>query len=217
MADEDREIKSQQDKQTRYIGNSDARLHDSRKCWLTDGTTTVAGAYGPGTSVEITANWTMPFDGMTPGQSFQTASGLIQARTGNTMVKTLNTQQVWQGNSPAQINLELQLYALHDPDLEVMQPLRALEDFIAPDVDDFSLAIGSISKALQLNIGRMCIYQFLCLNSVSIPFDKETDLKGRFVRCTVNLSLSTMTMISKDMLKKGYGFKNTGYQITTKG
>lgn len=177
MAEEDREIKGQEDK-TRYIGNSDARLHYSRKCWLTDGTTTIAGVYGPGTNVEITANWTMPFESMTPGQSMQTASSLIQAKTGKTMVKTLNTQQVWQGNSPAQINLELQLYALHDPDIEVMQPLRALEDFIAPDVDDFSLAIGSISKALQLNIGRMCIYQFLALNSVSIPFDKETDLRS---------------------------------------
>lgn len=216
MADKDREIKNQEEK-TRYIGNSDSRLHFSRKCWLTDGTTTIAGVYGPGTSLEITSNWTMPFETMTPGQNMQTAGGLIQSRTGLTMVKTLNTQQVWQGNSPTQFNLELQLYALHDPDLEVMQPLRALEDFIAPDVDDFSLALGSIAKALQLNIGRMSLYQFLVLNSVSIPFDKETDLKGRFVRCTVNLALSTMTMISKDMLKKGYGFKNTGYQIKVQG
>lgn len=217
MADEDREIKSQQDQKTRYIGNSDKRLHDSRKCWLTDGTTTVVGVYGPGTSVEITANWSQPFESMTPGEAMQTAGSLIQAKTGNTMVKTLNTHQVWQGNSPAQISLELQLYALHDPDVEVMQPLRALEDFIAPDVADFSLGTGKIAKALQLNIGRMCIYQFLVLNSVSFPFDKETDLKGRFVRCTVTLALSTLTMISKDMLKKGYGFANTGYQINTKG
>lgn len=217
MADKEREIKNRGDEKKRIIGNSDARLHASRKCWLSDGVTTIVGVYGAGTSMEITANWSQPFESMTPGQQMQTAGSLIQATTGATMVKTLNTKQVWQGNSPAQINLELQLYALHDPDIEVMQPLRALEDFIAPDVDSFSIGIGQISRALQLDMGRMAIYQDLVLNSVSIPFDKETDSKSRFVRCSVTLSLSSMTMISKDMLKKGFGFSNTGYTINTKG
>lgn len=203
MADEDREIKSQQDKEAKLIGNSDKRLHDSRKVWISDGNTTICGVYGPGTSMEISSNWSQPFDDLTPGTAFKLSSSAIQSMTGLTMVKTLNTQQVWQGNQPTQFNLELQLYALQDPDLEVMQPLSALEDFIAPDVNWF-WGIGQIAKSLQVNIGRMVIYQPLVLNSVSIPFDKETDLKGRFVRCTVNLTLSTATMISKDMLKKGY-------------
>lgn len=214
MADEDRQIKNQQDKKTRIIGNSDARLHNSRKCWLTDETTTIVGVYGPGTSMEISSNWSQPFSEMTPGNAAQTAGGLLQATFGVTMVKTLNTQQVWQGNQPTQLNLELQLYALRDPDIEVMQPLSALEEFIAPDVSWF-WGIGQIAKALQLRIGTMAIYQPLVLNSVSIPFDKETDLKGRFVRCTVNLALSTATVISKDLLKKGFCGIQSGY-LTSK-
>lgn len=211
MADEDREIKGQQDKEAKLIGNSDKRLHDSRKVWISDGDTTICGVYGPGTSMEISSNCSQPFEDMTPGSAMKTAGAGLQAATGKTMVKALNTRQVWQGNAPTQFNVELQLYALQDPDIEVMQPLTALESFIAPDVDRF-WGVGEIAKALQIDIGRMNIYQFLVLNSVSIPFDKETDLKGRFVRCTVNLALSTMTMITKDMLKKGYGFKS-GFQI----
>lgn len=193
--------------ETRIVGNQDTRLHDSRKVWISDGDLTVCGVYGPGTNMEVNADWGMPFEGCTPGQVLKTAASFLQAKTGLTLVKALNTRQVWEKNSPTQFNVELQLYALQDPDLEVMQALNALEMFIAPDSDGFT-TVGAISKFLQVNIGRMVIYQPLVLNSVSIPFDKETDSKGRFVRATVNLTLSTLTMITKDLLYKGYGVKS---------
>lgn len=201
----DRELKCQ--KEARIIGNTDRRLHDSRKVWISDGDTTIAGVYGPGTNIEITANWQQPFEEMTPGKALKTLGAVGQSATGMTFVKAINSRQTWDSNSPTQITVELQLYALKDPDLEVMQPLAALENFIAPDVDYFLGGFGEIVKALQVDIGRMAIYQMLVLNSVSIPFDKETDSKGRFVRCTVNLQLSTLTMVTKDMLKKGYGIR----------
>jgi len=207
MPDEERSIQTQQDNTAKIIGNVDFRLSDARKCWITDGETTVAGVYGPGTSVEITADWSQPFEDMTPGSAMRTAGAALQAYSGNTMIKAFNTRQVWQGNSPTQFNVELMLYALQDPETEVMQPIRALEYFIAPDVDTY-WGIGQIAKALQLNIGRRIIYQYLVLNSISEPLDKEMDSKGRFVRCVLNLSMSTMTMVTKDMLKKGYGLKS---------
>lgn len=67
---------------------------------------------------------------------------------------------------------------------------------------------GKIAKALQLNVANRIIYQYLVLENLSAPFDKEMDSQGRFVRCTVNLTLSTLTMVSKQMLKKGYGVKS---------
>lgn len=206
MADQDKEIKGQ--KEARLIGNSDVRLHDSRKVWISDGDTTICGVYGPGTSLEITANWQQPFEDMTPGKALKTVGAGLQAMTNQTFVKAINSRQTWDSNSPSQLTVELQLYALRDPDIEVMQPLSALENFIAPDIDKFIGGPGEIAKALQVDIGRMAIYQMLVLNSVSIPFDKETDSQGRFVRCTVNLTLSTLTLITKDMLKKGYGIKS---------
>lgn len=192
----------------KVIGNTDKRLSDSRKIWITDGSTTIVGVYGPGTNMEVSANWGMPFADMTAGSSMlgATASAL-QAMTGRTLVDTLNTTQVWQYNEPTRFNVELILYALRDPDLEVMQPLRALEYFIAPDVGKFWSKIGEVTKALQINIANKIIYQYLVLNSISIPYDKETDSSGNFIRCTVTLALSTLTMVSKQMLKQGYGIK----------
>lgn len=206
MAGEDKEIKVQEE--AKLIGNSDVRLHDSRKVWISDGNTTICGVYGPGTSLEITANWQQPFEDMTPGKVLKTLGATLQAATSDTMVKAINSRQTWDSNSPSQLTVELQLYALRDPDIEVMQPLAALENFIAPDIKEFIGGPGKIAKALQVDIGRMAIYQMLVLNSVSIPFDKETDSRGRFVRCTVNLALSTLTMVTKEMLKKGYGIRS---------
>ena len=191
------------------IGNTDKRLSDARKIWIADDQTTIVGAYGPGTSMEITANWMYPFEAATLGNTpLRTGAAFIQTVTGMSLITTLNTRQAWEGNEPTRFNVELMLYALRDPDLEVMQPLRALEYMIAPDVNDFWGVGGKIAKALQLNVANRIIYQYLVLENISAPFDKEMDSQGRFVRCTVNLTLSTLTMVSKQMLKKGYGVKS---------
>lgn len=204
MANEDRPIRVKNDSSTRVIGNADSRLHYSRKCWLTDGETTIVGVYGPGTSMDVHANWKQSFEGMTPGQVVPGGAALQAISGGRTTNYAESTRQTWVNNSPTQFNLELQLYALQDPEIEVMEPLRTLELFIAPDVGMFTGGIGQIAKALTLNIGRMVIYNPLVLGSISIPFDKETDTKGRFVRATVNLQLSTATMVTKEMLKQGF-------------
>lgn len=191
------------------LGNTDKRLSYARKIWIADDQTTIVGAYGPGTSMEITANWMSPFEAATLGNTpLRTGAAFAQTMTGMTLVSTLNTRQAWEGNEPTRFNVELMLYALRDPDLEVMQPLRALEYMIAPDVNDFWGVGGKIAKALQLNVANRIIYQYLVLENLSAPFDKEMDSQGRFVRCTVNLTLSTLTMVSKQMLKKGYGVKS---------
>ena len=130
----------------------------------------------------------------------------LQAITGKTMITDVNTRNVWERNEPTEFTLEMQFYALRDPDKEVMQPLHVLENFIAPDTQAF-FGVGNISKPLQLCIGRFCIYQFLVLKNMSLPFDKETDMKKRFVRATVTLDLATIAMISKDALKSGNGFQ----------
>ena len=191
------------------LGNTDKRLSDARKIWIADDQTTIVGAYGPGTSMEITANWMSPFEAATLGNTpLRTGAAFIQTVTGMSLITTLNTRQAWEGNEPTRFNVELMLYALRDPDLEVMQPLRALEYMIAPDVNDFWGVGGKIAKALQLNVANRIIYQYLVLENLSAPFDKEMDSQGRFVRCTVNLTLSTLTMVSKQTLKKGYGVKS---------
>ena len=202
------QTQTKSENQKKLIGNTDKRLSDARKIWIADDTTTIVGVYGPGSTMEINANWSMPFTEMNVGNG--TLGDVAQTMTGKTLVNLLNTKQVWQYNDPTHFNIELILYALRDPDTEVMQPLHALELMIAPDVSKFWSKVGEIAKALQLNIANRIIYQYLVLNNISVPYDKETDSRGNFVRCTVNLTLSTLTMVSKDMLRQGYGVKS-GY------
>ena len=189
------------------IGNRDTRLSQFRKCWISGGEVTIVGAWGTGTSKELTANWASPFEGESIGAQFQKTGGLVQAWTDMTTVTTLNSRQTWEGNRPTTFTLELKLYALEDPDSEVMQPIRALEIMAAPDVDDIQPAGGRIPDRVCLNIGTKTIYTDMVIDSISLPFDKEIDSQGRFVRATLNLQLSTLTMVSKDMLKKGYGLQ----------
>lgn len=208
MAGEEKAVGNKQQSQKKLIGNSDKRLADARKVWIADDETTVCGVYGPGTTMSVSANWSTPFEGMTPGAKFDVLAGLTQAYTGMTLVNELNSKLVWKGNDSTQFQVELMLYALQDPDKEVMQPLRALEYMIAPDVKGFFGLGGQISKAIQINIGNRIIYQYLVMDNMSAPYDKEMDSQGRFVRCTVSLSFKTMTMVSKEMLRKGYGIKS---------
>lgn len=195
----------------KVIGNRDHRLSDTRKIWIADDSTTIIGVYGQGTSMEITANWAKNLENMTPGDKMPVAGAIAQGLSGGkTLIGNWNTLQTWNGNEPTQFNVELILYALEDPDIEVMQPLSALEYMIAPDTGSFLSGVGgNISKAFQINIGNRVLYQNLVLNSISVPFDKEMDSQGRFVRASVNLSLSTAKMISKDMLKQGYCIKSS--------
>lgn len=185
------------------VGNADTGISDFRKVWIASPDVTVCGVYGPGTSQEITANWESPMESATLGNVAGAALGGVAQTGGMTTMTTFNTTQVWQSNRPTAFTVELKLYALSNPDAEVMQALSALEYMIAPDIGEFTG--GRIADHVQLNIGRMIIYQNLVVDAVSIPFDKEVDSKGRFVRCTVNVQLSTSTMISRAMLKASDG------------
>lgn len=208
MAEEAR-VTNKQGGQSTVIGNADPRLSDACKVWITDGSTTIVGVTGKGTTLDVSAQWNQPLQNMTPGNAAGEAlQGVAQMLTGMTLVTALNTRKAWTGNEPTRFNVELLLYALKDTDKEVMQPLRALEYMIAPDVGDYFAFGGEIAKALQINFGNRIIYQHLTLDNLSVPMGGERDSQGRFVRCTVNLTMSTLTMVTKQMLKQGYGVKS---------
>lgn len=198
------------------IGNNDPRVSDFRKCWIQgmDGTT-VCGVYGAGTSREITSNWIQPFAGESIGGKIPAAAGgLAQSMLGMTSVTSFNSRQTWEANQPTAFTLELLLYALEDAAAEVMLPLRTLEQWIAPETLSLaglaSFEGGKIPSFVLLNIGTKVIYKDCVINSMSLPFDKEVDSRGNFVRATVSMQLSTLTMVDRQMLGSGdYGITQT--------
>ncbi len=71
-----------------------------------------------------------------------------------------------------------------------------------------SMDFGRIPSLILLNIGTKVMYKDMVINSISLPFDKEVDSQGNFVRATVNLQLSTLTMVDRQMLNSGdYGIR----------
>ncbi len=199
---------------TGSLGNNDSRVSKYRKCWLQgmDGAT-ICGVYGPGTSREMTANWIQPFEGESIGGKMPAAAGgLAQTMGGMTMIHSFNSKQTWQANQPTAFTLELLLYALEDPIQEVMRPLQLLEQWFAPETMTLagllSMDFGRIPSLILLNIGTKVMYKDMVINSISLPFDKEVDSQGNFVRATVNLQLSTLTMVDRQMLNSGdYGIR----------
>lgn len=190
------------------VGNKDKRISDSLKCWITGTQEAVVGVLGPGTNLDITANWTSPFEGDSAGDKFQKTGGAIQSVTDTTSITTLNSRQVWSGNKPTTFNVELKLYALEDAQSEVMDALKALEKMAAPDVKgtlpistrDENM-LGRVPGLVTINMRGKHIYADCVLEHVSAPFDKEVGKDGSLIRATVNLQISTVTMMSRDMIR----------------
>jgi len=178
------------------IGNNDPRVSAYLKTWICGEGLAVCGVTGPGTSKEVMANWTSPFEGESIGNKFSLAGGLLQSETSMTAIKTLNSRQVWNGNQPTKFNLELKFYALQDVAKEVMEPIRALEQMIAPETDN-SFSFGRIPGMVSICIGRKVIYRDCVIESMSQPYDKEVYRGGGWIRCTVNLQISTVAMLNK--------------------
>ena len=183
------------------LGNNDPRVSPYLKTWITGLDVNgkgqaICGVTGPGTSKEITANWTSPFEGESIGNKHELAGGMMQSLTDMTLIKTLNSRQVWNGNQPTKFNLELKFYALQDVAKEVMEPIRALEMMLAPETGEH-LFYGRIPGLVTLNVGRKVIYTGCVLESMSQPYDKEVWRGGGWIRCTVNLQISTVAMLNK--------------------
>ena len=183
------------------VGNNDKRVSPYLLTWITGSDAgsgeglAVCGVTGPGTSKEVTANWQSPFEGESIGNKFELAGGIMQAMTDATLIKTLNSRQVWNGNQPTRFNVELHFYALEDVQKEVMLPLYYLEKMIAPEVSNTEL-YGRIPGMVQLNIGRKMIYTDCVIESMSQPYDKEVWKGGGWIRCTVTLQISTVAMLN---------------------
>ena len=190
-------------------GILDPRVAPYRKVWISDpkAGVTLVGVYGKGTSQEVTASWNGALESFTPGQAMPAAGALAQAATGMTMVTELNMMRTWGSTEPTSITVELVLYAVRDARTEVMDVLTGLQQFMAPDLDQY-LGAGSAPHYLALNIGGRVIYPSVCLASMSVPFDCECDSAGNFVRCTVNLTFTTSTVVTLRAMGEGAGIQN---------
>lgn len=204
--------------QGKTVGNNDPAVSPYLKTWIGQGGVVVCGVTGEGTSKEIQANWDSPFEGESIGSKLAKTGGALQSGIldeyagaigintnvkGFTSINTFQSRQVWGGNRPTQFNVVLQLYALSDPQNEVMNALIELEKMASPQVNDKTPG-GRVPGAVTINIGRNAVYPDCILESVSMPLGKEISKDGLFIRAEVNLAIQTMQMQNRSDIPSRY-------------
>ena len=206
-------------------GFTDTTVSSALKASVMQGDIMVIGLIAAGTSRSIQATWDSPLMqanmGSVPG--IATLANLSQIIGGGTSLTTLNTTQVWQGNQPLNITLNLTFVALSNAVTEVMKPLSFLEQFASADLksgsplsdsavgtlgnmvkagadflsDPKGAAFGRIPGTVSVCIGRKIIIPNCVIHSVSTPLDKERDADGNLLRAEVSLTLTTKAMLNR--------------------
>lgn len=189
------------------FGNNDPSLSANVKCYLIQEFggefSSVCGVIGEGTTKEIVANWESPFEDSSIGSMFKKVGGAIQKITDATSISTLSSTQVWGGNEPYLIDLELIFYALSDPWKEVEGALKALEKMIAPEVNKIS-PLGRVPQPVMIELGSKMSLPDAYMKSLSIPLGVERNSEGRMVRATVNLQIGSINMQNRSDIDAMY-------------
>ena len=199
-----------QEKSVRSVGVNDPSVSNFCKAWIIQGTTTVVGVIGEGTSKELTSNWDSPFEGDAVGSKVEKVGGLVQSTTDMTSVTTLNSRQVWNGSQPHTFNLALQLYALADAKREVDDAIMELERMASPELNAVSpvggaTTTGRIPGQVQLNIGRNVLIGPCVITSVSVPLDGPRSHDGYLMSALVNIGIQSYETINKSAIASTYG------------
>lgn len=197
----------------KVVGNKDKSLSPYRKSWVKTGNILVVGAIGAGTSRVLTANWDSPFEDANAGSTFQKTAAIGQQFTGMTLITDFNSEQIWNGNQPHTIPLELRLYALVDSETEVTQAIAALETIASPDLNSTSpifeersdgALLGSPPGTIDVNVGRNFIYQNLVVESVDSPIGGPTDRRGHLTHVDITLNIQTKSVINRNEINSTF-------------
>jgi len=201
----------------KIIGNLDKSVSNHLKCWIQQGSTTVVGIIGEGASKSLQANWDSPFEGdSAESSSASKIVGLGQSLTidaGGTMttITVLNSKQVWNGNQPTTLNVPMMFYALHDPLSEVVEPIKALERMISPQLearnpigDTDNLVPGRTPGTVVVTIGRHTMYSSCIIEGVDFPLDMPVDSNGHWLSANVDVQIQTHAMINQSQVNGIY-------------
>lgn len=189
------------------IGNEDVGVHESLKIWFKGAEFTVCSLIGDGSTMSIDGRWESPFEQDTIGSYFGRSGGLLQHEKGITSRTTLNSAQVWEGNSPVQLNLLLHFYTLQSARKEVEDPIKALYEMISPEVNEnipigTSTVLGQAPSYVTINASRKFIWDKMIITSVEAPMDTRRDSNGDRLNAIVNVTAKSSRMIDRRQIPK---------------
>lgn len=189
---------------------SDDGISQYNKCYITQKIggreITVVGYMVDDCQLSFVANWESPFENDSVGGvgAIEKTSSLVQTMSEKTSKTIWNSQEVWQGNLPPELNITLRFMAYTNARTEVDDPIRYLSQMISPELEAkvpiSSDGIGGrIPKEAAFNIGRKVTLPMRISNvayNVNAPKTKD----GHFAYNTVTITAAPKQMINQSAI-----------------
>ncbi len=180
-------------------------LHN--KCTITqkiDGQEiTVVGYMSEECQLSLRSLWESPFEGDTAGNvnGVQTTANLLQSHLEKTSKTVFNSQQVWQGQEPPEVTLQLKFMAYTNGRQEVDLPIQYLMQMASPELLEGSPITldqigGWIPQAAAFDIGGKFVTT-MRISEVSFDVNAPKTPSGNFAYNTVSITAAPKQMINK--------------------
>lgn len=158
------------------------------------------------------ALWESPFEGDSVGDvaAISKTASLVQSIDDKTSKTELNSQQVWQGNEPPELNLTLRFHAYTNAKTEVDDPIKYLSQMISPELEELvpisSDGIGGrIPADAAFNIGRK-LQLVMRISEVSFDVNAPKTNQGHYAYNTVTITAAPKKMINKSQVPNIFKF-----------
>lgn len=170
------------------------------KVYITSQTAMVVGLIGEGSSASIQSMWESPFANDSLGGvagAITAAAGKLaggaQAVSGNTSKSDFNSLLIWEGQQPPEFSLVVDLRATVNAKVEVMDAIMTLKQMVSPELNA-AMPGGRRPSPVILDIGRRLKLMDIVIRDVSYPLDAPKTREGYFLRNTVTLQCSGMSV-----------------------
>ncbi|MGC0875079.1 hypothetical protein WKG92_19585 [Pantoea agglomerans] len=170
------------------------------KVYITSQTSMVVGYIGEGSSASIESMWESPFANDSLGGvagAITAAAGKLaggaQAASGNTSKSDFNSLLIWEGQQPPEFNLVVDFKAEMNAKIEVMDAIMTLKQMASPELNA-AMPGGRRPSPVILDIGRRLKLMDVVIRSVNYPLDSPRTQEGYFIRSTVTLQCSGMSI-----------------------
>lgn len=167
---------------------------------------TVVGYMTEECRLSLRSLWESPFEGDSVGNAgvIDKGASIVQAETERTSKTQWNSQQVWSGIEPPEVNIQILLMAYTDAQHEVDLPIRYLMQMASPELLNkipisTSQVGGRVPAAAMFNIGRKFISQ-MRISEVSFDLNAPKTKLGNYAYTVVSITAAPKHMINKSQI-----------------
>ncbi len=186
---------------------NDDGISRHNKCSITqtinDQKITVIGYMSEECQLSLRSLWESPFEGDTAGNvnGVQTTSNVAQTWTEKTSKTVFNSQQVWQGQEPPEVTLQLRFIAYTNARQEVDLPIQYLMQMASPQLLEKSPVTkdqigGYIPSAAAFEVGGKFVTT-MRISEVSFDVNAPKTKSGHWAYNTVSITAAPKQMINK--------------------